>query len=64
MKIAMRILSWIALAATLVLPATYLAGGVSLDFMKLGLLAATVAWFVATPVWMERGEVVAAPQYD
>lgn len=51
----LQLLSWAALAVTLALPVMYLAGGVPLDVVKTWLLAATVVWFAATPMWMGRG---------
>lgn len=54
MKTAAQIVSWLALAGTL-LPALLFAGDqMSLDSAKAWMLAAMVAWFVATPCWMER----------
>lgn len=56
MKPIAKIISWIALAATIIVPMVYLAGAVTLDNMILWLNVATVVWFVATPIWMERSE--------
>lgn len=56
MKTMAQIISWIALAATIITPMVFLAGKLELDAMKLWLSVATVVWFVATPIWMERGE--------
>ena len=50
----LQALSWTALAVTLALPVMYLAGGAPLEAVKTWLLAATVVWFVATPMWMGR----------
>lgn len=51
-----RIVSALALAGTL-LPAIFLlAGRVDLPAAKSAMLAATVAWFIATPIWMDREE--------
>ena len=57
LKTTAQILSWIALAATVITPVVFLAGKLELDTMKLWLTVATIAWFAATPIWMERGEV-------
>jgi hypothetical protein len=49
-----RFVSLIALAAT-ILPAVLLFWGwMDLAAMKSWMLAAAVAWFVATPFWMDR----------
>jgi len=52
-RIAMT-LSWIALTALIVPPALFFLGRMELDAVKGWMLAATVLWFVATPLWMER----------
>ena len=54
MKMLTQLVSGVSLFATLMLPAVYLAGAMSLEAMKGGLLAATLAWFLATPLWMDR----------
>ena len=54
MRPILQVLSWTALAVTLALPVMYLAGGAPLEAVKTWLLAATVVWFVATPLWMGR----------
>jgi hypothetical protein len=39
----------------IILPSSlYLAGAGSLDDAKFWTLAATVVWFIATPLWMDR----------
>lgn len=47
-------ISALSLAVTLGGPLAYLTGTLDLDRMKLLLLLATIAWFVATPLWMGR----------
>ena len=54
MKTAARLVSLAALAGTIVPPVLFFTGHMDLDAMKLWMLVATVAWFVATPVWMDR----------
>lgn len=49
-----QLVSVVALAATIVPSAIFLAGHVGLDQVKLVMLLGTVAWFAATPLWMER----------
>jgi len=57
MKTLAQIVSWTALAVVVLAPILYLAGRLELAPMKLWLNAATALWFIATPLWMERGEV-------
>ena len=54
MKRAARLVSLAALAVTIVPPVLYFYGHMDLDAAKGWMLAATVAWFVATPIWMDR----------
>jgi hypothetical protein len=53
-KRAAQLVSLAALAGTIVPPALYFTGNLALDAAKWWMLVATVAWFVATPVWMDR----------
>ena len=53
-RIALQIISWIALAGTILPSILFLADRMSLDASKSWLLGATVAWFIATPLWMGR----------
>jgi hypothetical protein len=57
MRIGLQIISWIALAVTIVAPVLYFAGRISLDQTKSAMLLATVVWFVAVPFWMGRPKV-------
>mgnify|MGYP001150911864 CR=1 FL=1 len=54
MKHAARLVSLAALAATIVPPVMYFTGQMALAVAQGWMLAATVAWFVATPIWMNR----------
>lgn len=54
MKTVAQLISWAALAVVVLAPVLYLAGRLGLDSMKLCLNVATVVWFIATPLWMER----------
>lgn len=54
MKAIARTVSMLALAATILPPVMFFAGRMDLDAVKLWMLAATVAWFAATPIWMDR----------
>ena len=54
MRAVARVISWLALAGTILPPLLFFADRMTLDQVKLWMLVATVAWFVATPVWMDR----------
>ena len=54
MRKAARLVSLVALAGTIVPPVLFFTGHMDLDGVKLGMLVATLAWFAATPVWMDR----------
>ncbi len=54
MKNLARTISWVALAATIAPAIVYFAGGTSLPHVKAWMLAATIAWFTATPWWIDR----------
>lgn len=53
-RLGAQVVSWIALAGIVVPGFLFLGGTVELDQVKWILITATVAWFVATPLWMER----------
>jgi len=46
--------SWIALAGIIVPPMLFFTDRMTLDAVKFWMLAATVLWFAATPLWMEH----------
>ena len=54
MRLAAQIASWVALAGTIVPALLFFSDRLDLDHVKTWMLAATVLWFVATPLWMER----------
>jgi hypothetical protein len=54
MRSVLQLLSWAALAATIVPALYYLAGATSLATLKTWMLWATVVWFMVTPLWMGR----------
>jgi hypothetical protein len=56
MKTAARLVSLAALVGTIVPPVLFFMGQMDLDTTKWWMLVATIAWFVATPIWMDRGE--------
>ena len=49
-----QVISWIALAGSIVPALLFYVDRMSLPQVKLWMLVATVLWFVATPFWMER----------
>ena len=57
MRIVFQILSWLALAGTLLPSVMFLGGVLELDKVKTVMLVATMVWFVCTPVWMGRAPV-------
>jgi hypothetical protein len=54
MRKGARFVSFVALAGTIVPPLFFFAGLMDLDAMKGWMVVATVAWFLATPLWMDR----------
>ncbi len=55
MKTLARTISGLALAGTILPPLLYFADRLDLSQVRLWMLVATVAWFAATPWWMDRG---------
>lgn len=53
MKPVLQILSWTALAGTVVPSMVYCAGGMDLNLVKWIMLLSTILWFAVTPLWME-----------
>jgi len=53
-RTAAKLVSLVSLVGTILPPVLFFAGAMDLDAMKWWLLVATVAWFAATPVWMDR----------
>jgi len=54
MRRTYQVISWLALAATVLPSIVFMAGKMSLDHVKLWMLISMIAWFVVTPLWMER----------
>jgi hypothetical protein len=54
MKRAAQAVSLAALAGTIGPPVLFFYGQIGLEPMKAWMLAAAVAWFAATPLWMRR----------
>ena len=54
MKTVACLISLLSLVGTIAPPVLFFAGSISLASMQSWMLAATIAWFVATPLWMDR----------
>lgn len=54
MKSFAQIISWLALAGVIVPPLLFMANTLTLTQVKTWMLIATIVWFIATPIWMER----------
>jgi hypothetical protein len=54
MKTVAQLISWLALAGTILPALLFFGGSIGLPQVKVWMLIATVLWFVATPLWMER----------
>jgi len=54
MKTIARIVSLVALVGTIAPPVLFFLGDMGLETTKLWMLVATVVWFAATPIWMDR----------
>ena len=54
MKRLAQTISWLALAGTLLPACLFFVDQIDLNQVKTWILAATVVWFIATPLWMEH----------
>jgi hypothetical protein len=54
MTAAARIVSLLALAATIAPALLFFNGRATLEEVKLWMLLATVVWFLTAPLWMDR----------
>ena len=54
MKTVARIISILSLIGTITPALLFIAGRIDLAQVKSWMLIWTVAWFVATPIWMDR----------
>ncbi len=54
MRIALQVISGIALAMTVLPSLFYVSGNIELARVKGILMLATIVWFVVTPFWMGR----------
>jgi hypothetical protein len=53
-RTAARMVSLVSLVGTILPPVLFFTGHMDLDATKLWMLIATIAWFAATPLWMNR----------
>lgn len=53
-RTAARLVSFLALAATVLLPLLFFADRIGLAAMKTDLLIAAIVWFLSAPLWMEH----------
>ncbi len=54
MKRIAQLVSWVALAGTILPPCLFFSDKLELASMQHWMLAATSLWFLATPLWMEH----------
>ena len=54
MKLNLKIISLVSLLAIVASGVLFFRGAVSQEVMKAIALIATIAWFIATPMWMGR----------
>ena len=54
MRIIAQIISWLALAGSILPALLFYVDRMTLPEVKLWMLISTAVWFVATPLWMER----------
>ncbi|QDU54807.1 hypothetical protein [Aeoliella mucimassa] len=62
MQTLLKPISYLALIATILPALLYMGGVMPLNAVQLTALIGTVAWFVATPLWMGRNIKVDADQ--
>jgi hypothetical protein len=62
MRRILQTISWVALALSVLPSLLLLAGQIELDQVKWIMLAATIVWFAATPLWMGRQKAAAADE--
>lgn len=61
MRRMLQVISWLALAATIVPSLLFYEDRLRLETMKTVMLGATVVWFAATSLWMGREAPGAVP---
>ncbi len=61
---ATKLVSLIALGATIVPCLFYFTGVVNHDVVKVAALVGTIAWFIATPMWMGQESPMDASEVE
>lgn len=61
---AAKLVSLVALAATIGPSLLYFGGAIDHGTVKVATLAGTIVWFIATPMWMSRKLPVDANQVE
>lgn len=51
-KIVIQVISWLSLAVLILLPIYFLAGKISHNQIKTGMLVMTAVWFITASLWM------------
>jgi hypothetical protein len=64
MRLALQIISWLALVALILPSAIFLAGRLELDQVKWVMLAASIIWFIAATPWMWQETREEEPEKD
>lgn len=64
MSMPAKLISLVALGATVVPCLLYFGGLIGHEAVKLTALAGTIAWFIATPLWMGRELPVDASEVE
>jgi len=54
MKMTLKILSWMALAAIVSLSVVYFSDSISLERVQVAMLICAAVWFGTAPFWMEH----------
>jgi hypothetical protein len=53
-RLLLQIISWVALAGSLLPAILYMNDAMTLGVMKTWMLVSTVVWFATTPLWMDK----------
>ncbi len=64
MQTPAKLVSLIALAATIIPSVLYFNGAIEHNFVKTVVLIGTIVWFIATPLWMGRELPVDATEVE
>ncbi len=58
MRTILQLVSFVALATTIIPAVLFLTDSVDLGQVKLLMLIGTIGWFVATPLWMGKAPTI------